>query len=452
VLAEVRATYGPVRGLIHGAGVLADARIEDKTPEQFERVWGTKVQGLRSLLAAVTPEELRVLVLFSSTTARLGRRGQVDYAIANEALNKLAQREARRLPGCRVLSVNWGPWEGGMVSPALRQVFAEEGVGLIPLEAGGRWLVEELRGPGGTVEVVVLAGQPAAPAGGLPLAFERRVDVASHPVLDAHVLDGRPVVPLALMLEWLAHAALHQNPGLQFAGCDELRVFHGITLESGALTVRAHADKAVKADGEYRVRAELHSTAPDGRDVLHARAQVVLATALPLAPQPLHLSGLSAARVSMEQAYRELLFHGPLLQGIESLEGCGEAGIAARVRTAPPPGEWIAHPLRQRWLADPLVLDSAFQLMILWAQPRHGSRCLPCLVGRYRQFCRSFPAAGCTVRVAIRRHNELHALADIDVLGPSGEVLARIEDHESVLDRSLERAFRHNHRPTAART
>ena len=37
---------------LHGAGLLADKRIEDKTTEQFERVFRTKVDGLRVLLSA----------------------------------------------------------------------------------------------------------------------------------------------------------------------------------------------------------------------------------------------------------------------------------------------------------------------------------------------------------------------------------------------------------------
>src|SRR5262249_44667393 len=65
---EVRREHGPIRGLIHGAGVLADARIEDKTAEQFDRVWETKVAGLRSLLSALEGDDLRALVLFSSST------------------------------------------------------------------------------------------------------------------------------------------------------------------------------------------------------------------------------------------------------------------------------------------------------------------------------------------------------------------------------------------------
>ena len=60
-----------------------------------------KSTGLGDLLASLDEAELRVLVLFSSSTGRFGRTGQVDYAIANEVLNKLARSiaGAAGLPG-----------------------------------------------------------------------------------------------------------------------------------------------------------------------------------------------------------------------------------------------------------------------------------------------------------------------------------------------------------------
>ncbi len=157
-LAAIRDEFGPVRALVHGAGVLADRRIEDQTDEQFAAVLDTKVAGLRALLAATAGDDLRALALFSSSTARYGRAGQVAYAAANEALNKAARREAARRPGCRVVAINWGPWDGGMVTPSLRPLFEAEGIGLIPLQDGARLLVEELRAPAADrpVEVVVL--------------------------------------------------------------------------------------------------------------------------------------------------------------------------------------------------------------------------------------------------------------------------------------------------------
>ena len=141
--------------------MLADRRIEDQTDAQFAAVYDTKVAGLRSLLAAVRPDsdDLRLLVLFSSSTARFGRTGQVAYAAANEVLNKWAQNEAVNRPGCRVVSVNWGPWEGGMVTPALKPLFEAEGIALIPARAGARYLVAEIQaGADRPVEVVVLGG------------------------------------------------------------------------------------------------------------------------------------------------------------------------------------------------------------------------------------------------------------------------------------------------------
>jgi NAD(P)-dependent dehydrogenase (short-subunit alcohol dehydrogenase family) len=451
-LAAVRREFGPVRGLVHGAGVLADARIEDKTAEQFDRVFHTKVGGLRALMGDIDPDELRALVLFSSSTARFGRTGQVDYAMTNEVLNKVARQQARRRPGCRVLSFNWGPWDGGMVTPGLKKVFAGEGIGLIPLEAGARHLVDELRaGPSGDVEVVVLAGAAAALPPALPAAFERALSVADCPVLAAHVFDGRPVLPLALVLEWLAHAALHQSPGLVFHGCDELRVLHGVILD-GPLTVRVGAAKAVKRDGLYVAPAELRSTRPDGREVLHARAEVVLAAELPPAPPGREPPPLGPYALPPEEVYRQgLLFHGPALQGLERVDGCDERGIAGVVRAAPPPAEWVHQPLRSRWLSDPLVLDGAFQLLVLWAQDRRRAPALPCYVRRYRQWRRAFPAGGARVVAEVTRATDLKAVADIDLLDGAGGLVARLEGHECTIDANLRHAFARNELTVAVR-
>src|SRR5262249_41257371 len=156
-----------------GAGVLADRRIEDLTAEQFDHVYATKVDGLRNLLELLTNEELKALVLFSSTTARFGRTGQLAYAAANEVLNKTAQVEARRRPGCRVVSINWGPWEGGMVTPGLRKMFEAEGVGLIPLADGAAFLVQELNAAGKAVEVIAL-GKPRTGTGSFPALSPNR--------------------------------------------------------------------------------------------------------------------------------------------------------------------------------------------------------------------------------------------------------------------------------------
>ena len=127
---------GPITGLIHGAGVLADKRIIDKTPEQVAAVFAPKVLGLRNLLEALDLGKLRHLALFSSAAGRFGNPGQADYAMANEVLAGVAESLAERHPGMAVKSIAWGPWAGGMVDPALKRQFEVRGVSVIPLEAG----------------------------------------------------------------------------------------------------------------------------------------------------------------------------------------------------------------------------------------------------------------------------------------------------------------------------
>ncbi len=45
VLATWQARFGPIAGLIHGAGLIQDKLIRDKSIESFDRVVGTKLDG-----------------------------------------------------------------------------------------------------------------------------------------------------------------------------------------------------------------------------------------------------------------------------------------------------------------------------------------------------------------------------------------------------------------------
>ena len=479
VLQQIQVKLGQITAIIHGAGVLADKRIEDQTAEQFQSVYNTKVRGLRNILELLGSQELKAMVLFSSTTARFGRTGQIAYAVANEVLNKTAQTEARRRPSARVVAINWGPWEGGMVTPGLRKVFENEGVGLIPLIDGALFALNELNAGGRSAEVVALGrpraiakpgsgiipggainrplntpsqpAQPAAPLTNPPstetaLVFERTVDLDTHPVLRSHVIDGRAVLPMSLHMEWLAHAALHGNPGLVFHGFNDMRVTNGIMVEEGVPTViRAMAGRATKNEKMFQVTVELRGKRRDGRDVVHSRADVILTAALPKAP-PAH----SAPEVQpyphpLDEIYHYFLFHGPELHGIERVQGVSEVAFVGSVYPAPTPGEWLREPLRNSWVADPLVLDASFQMMILWSYAQHGAGSLPCFAGRYRQYRRTFPANPVRVNIRITRDNGSFARADIDYIDSTdGSIIGTMQDYECVIDPQLNQAFRRN--------
>jgi len=478
ILDEARQAFGPVRVVIHGAGVLADRLIQDKTDEQFDRVYTTKVDGLAALLKATEQDELRALALFSSSTARFGRTGQADYAAANEVLNKIAQQEARRRPNCRVVSINWGPWDGGMVTPQLKTLFEQEGIGVIPLGAGARLLIDEICSPpGGPVEVVVLgdskqakqqatktpsqrSGQAkshrttdsalqktaplAAPDPTAGLTFERELSIDTCPVLESHVIGGRAVLPMAVMIEWLAHGAIHDNPGLSFHGFDDLRVFKGVTIEpEQTVTVQVYAAAASIEDGCEIVTTELRQG-----DTLHARAKIVLTTKLPRAHSTITVTDLAPYPISLDQIYSEgHLFHGPEMHAIKKVQGWSEKGIIAQIKAASGPNKWFKRPMRTAWLADPLALDAAFQLMILWSQGRRDAGSLPTGAGRYRQFQRDYPTQGTRVVIQVDRHSEHEAIATIEFLDSNGGLIARMQDYTCVIDPSLNEAFLRNQLP-----
>ncbi|MDR1085158.1 MAG: SDR family NAD(P)-dependent oxidoreductase [Deltaproteobacteria bacterium] len=156
---QIMARFGPVRGFIHGAGILADHPILGKKQEDFARVYATKAQMAENLLKSFNSQTLKLVVFFSSSTARFGRQGQSDYAAGNEVLNKTAWELALVNPQARVLAVNWGPWAGGMVTESLAGQFQAQGVGLIGLKEGAETFVRLIRSPAGDPAEVVVLGQ-----------------------------------------------------------------------------------------------------------------------------------------------------------------------------------------------------------------------------------------------------------------------------------------------------
>ena len=157
---DIYRAFGRLDGVVHGAGVIEDKLVQDKSLESFDRVFGTKTDSAFILSRHLRMESLRFLVFFSSVAGRFGNRGQSDYAAANEVLNKLAIYLDRRWPA-RVVSINWGPWAKlGMVSPELEREFGRRGVVMIPPELGRDRFSEELRyGRKGDAEVIIGGNQ-----------------------------------------------------------------------------------------------------------------------------------------------------------------------------------------------------------------------------------------------------------------------------------------------------
>ena len=398
-LAEVRADWGPIRGVVHAAGVLADKRIADKTDAQFRHVFDTKVRGLQALLAATLDDPLKLLCVFSSVSARCGNTGQADYAMANEVIAKVAAAEARRRPGLRVKALGWGPWEGGMVSPHLKARFAELGVPMIPLGRGACMFADEMADAGDAGVELVLGGEPRAEA----LLFdgaEQRIDAlelsvqrASHAWLEGHAVDGAPVVPVVLVAEWLTRAACSFRPGLVVTALHDLKVLKGIRLdgfENGGDRFRIEA-QALRGAATAELQMLLRDVTGRPRYSARAALHAMPALADGEAPLPVLDAWPGAA------PYPELLFHRGQFEVIEQMQGISDDGVAARVR-----GVHAAAWPQQGWQLDVAALDGGMQLAVLYGQRMLGGPNLPTAIDRVCSYGGE-PGVGPITATALRR-------------------------------------------------
>jgi acyl transferase domain-containing protein/NADP-dependent 3-hydroxy acid dehydrogenase YdfG len=403
VLAEVRADWGPITGIVHGAGVLADALITDKTDEQFDRVFAAKVTGLNALLAATADDPLEIVCAFSSVAALFGNPGQCDYAMANEVLNQVLSAERARRPGCLVRAIGWGPWHGGMVTDEIAGRFRDAGVALIDPDAGAAAFLAELSDPAGPSRVIVSAGDTAT--GPEVVAGQVMVAGPDYAYLLDHQVGDVPVAAVATVLDWFVGAARAWRPKASSLAINDLRVLSKLVLphladDGHLLTVNGQqAGEALDVDlcGDSGQR--------------HYRASAI--TAL---PSSAIAWDTPAGLVPLPDPYdSDTLFHGPRLRVIRSVPEVGPAGAAGVVAGSRALG-WE----RRSWNLDPAAVDGALQLAVLWARHAGAGRTLPMAIRECRVHRPGTAADEFRCVVLARRVTDSAAICDAALIAAGG--------------------------------
>ncbi|MGH3757644.1 SDR family oxidoreductase [Actinophytocola sp.] len=298
--------------VVHGAGLVRSAALTRKSLADYRLVRDVKVLGDRNLRAALATRPPALWCGLSSVGAFIGMRGEVDYQAANEYLMLTAA--AARADGRDELALVSGLWvESGMASgyatgspftsglADFTRLTDEQGAQFFRAELAGRTALD---GPAlacawlGETEWRTLhrnapglrdrAGEstPHRPPVFLTVpprhdgderAWLCRLDLDEHPWLLDHLVDDRPTVPAAVMLQIAAEAAVALAPGL-------LPVrFTDMVLSSFIRALRSHWPRSV-AVVATRVGDAVHvrlSSPPAGpvpsRE--HARMTVRLAPA-----------------------------------------------------------------------------------------------------------------------------------------------------------------------------
>jgi len=449
IFSEIRKEFNKISAIIHGAGVLEDKLIIDKRLDQFNRVFDTKVEGLDTLLTATKDDPIKYFVLFSSIAARTGNTGQCDYAMANEVLNKTAQKLAMKKPDCRFLSINWGPWAGGMVDDGLKREFLKKGIDLIPLDQGALQLLREMGNPDTkTIEVVInakVAQDAPVKKPILAMVLKQSFGQEASPIVEYHKIEQKPVVPFALLVELLAHAAEKNNPGLIFAGMDDMRLLKGIKSLDNDIEVQANLGKCTPQESGFATPGTLTSLDNEKNSLKHASSVNILKNCLPKPPMlsKAAFMDLRPYSMSVEQAYKKVLFHGKSLQSITTINGVSDKGIEVITQLAPKPGQWFKKPHGKRWVLDPMMLDAAFQAAILWSHEARKQVCLPSYMANLRLYASHEKLKG-KIRILFTVNEETqHKIKGyFTFLNESQIVVASITGFEAIVAPSLVEKFK----------
>ncbi|MCU8077261.1 phosphopantetheine-binding protein [Shewanella sp. SM103] len=495
----------PITGIIHGAGVLADKHIQDKTLDELARVYGTKVTGISNLLAALDLDKLKLIALFSSAAGFYGNTGQSDYAMSNDILNKAALQLAQQLPNAKVMSFDWGPWDGGMVNPALKKMFMDRGVYVIPLKAGAELFASQLLSNTGAQLLVgtdmqgtVPSDEQATQGSNLKkpeadlttdssdphallnalnpsavnisaVKLQRTLDTKAMIFIEDHCINGNPVLPTVCAIQWMREAAfdvLKQPVKVQSYKLLKGIIFDTAVLQNGVLESAAPitlelelapialTDKAAKDTDEYLSKQFSALISFEGRpqyqailvvdDAVDDAASDNLATNSKATAFDAHsLAGLSAITTASSLYSDGTLFHGPRLQGIESVVKFDDASLVAKVSLPhvglADCGSFVPNlaPKGSQAFAEDLLL----QAMLVWARLKYGAASLPSSIGEFISHAPfAFGDTGHLV-LDVVKHSGRALEANIALYHQDGSLSCEMNNAKVTISKNLNGAF-----------
>ena len=373
-----------------------------------------------------------------------------------------------------MVSIIWAPWASrGMVSAELQRQFEERGVQFVTPDLGRRIFDREVRyGRKGEVEVVVAGGTwdgvslnvQAVATRPLPMLQNARVlrgdsgatievvrvlDPSHDLYLNGHQLYGKPVMPIAAVIELMAEVASQGWPELEVVGLRDIKVFRGIVVDDGPIEVRVAA-RPVPDSAPVALEMEVHVeiTEPDRAGQRYYRAILELADRLPEPPlfEAPYSADMQPFHTSVDEAYDRYLFQGPPLRSILEIEGVSEEGIVGTLAPSSPQ-QILTGVTDGQWLIDPVVLEGGFQLTIVWTRLYADKTPLPSIFHAYRRYGllsdhRDSAGTPQPIRCYVYSFFDPDGVVmhtDLYWVNSGGRVLGVLKDAESACSRALNR-------------
>jgi acyl transferase domain-containing protein/NAD(P)-dependent dehydrogenase (short-subunit alcohol dehydrogenase family) len=265
----IRQVSGPIRGILHGAGVETAARFERKEIENVHATIASKAYGALRLMQLTRKDPLEAFLAFGSISGRFGGYGQSDYSLSSDMLAKLIQRFRAERPGCASIAFHWPAWDeiGMAMRPESRSALELAGQRFMPPEEGLDHLFAELNAGAPEGEILILDEPGSLDLDGCMLPVpeteqkplvegslmqepahkisEIRFDPVDDPFLREHCYQGVPLLPAAAGIESLAEC-VDLPSGKLCLTLRDVEIINGLRFpESRPVWVRVTAD----ADG-----------------------------------------------------------------------------------------------------------------------------------------------------------------------------------------------------------
>lgn len=426
-LTPVIKNFGQITGIIHGAGNLADKLIEKKTEQDFETVYNVKVEGLQSLLKCVDIPQLKFIALFSSFVSFFGNVGQSDYSLVNEILNKYAYLLRQKYPDCHVVSIGWGPWDGGMVTPQLKQLFEKQNIQVIPTQVGAEILAEELTQNKSQVSQIIVMSQPISIS---PKSFSlqkqsyrlyRHLTLNSNPFVYDHVIGGNAVLPAVCALAWMTNSCEQLYPGYHFLSSDNYKVLKGIVFDDSLANLYClDLTEVEKSDEQIQLEALIWSETAKGIPLYHYRANINITKdkiqqALTFEPNHDYQSCLSL------DPYEEgILFHQTKFRGIKKILEITSKNLVALCLVPKisvyDQGQFFTQSF------NAYTADMFFQCLLVWVKQTYSLSSLPLQLIGLKQFSQLPFDREFLIKLSLEEQSETKIVASAIAYDFQGEI------------------------------
>jgi len=277
------------------------------------------------------------------------------------------------------------------------------------------------------------------------------LDMAVHHFLGDHVLlavpgplkparDLLPTLPFAFAIEVMSQAAQALFPELSVLDCHDVEAISWISLKhADTLALIIVAERIAESEVQIDIRIE-------GEAKPAMRGRVAMGR-LPEPPPPRAFPCETGCPLSAADYYdRGPLFQGPLFRAITALHAMSADAVSGEVVLRDPRNLFAGDCPAP--IFDPILLDSAAQMMGVPAWVKDQRFLVPIRAKRISRY--GFlppPGVRAQARIGYRRLDERRVQGDFDIVGPTGDLLLRVEGWEEIWVIWPKCLLQRNHRP-----